>query len=604
MVQNGQLESLKKQVLEIRDRYPKLSLDHAFIVWFFLRFIADNERSAVEALAGGPKDKGADAEYVDHDSRTVFILQGKYRQTLYPPSEKRSDILALADLGRVLLLDDRSQFDRMVQDANATVQHALEKAHEALHERNYRLHLQFVTTGKVGKANKDDAALRIEEWDNASFEVFGRSDLVRLMLDFDYGVFPVPAVHLPIYGDQLFHRFDEDTGISSWVFTMLGRDLGKLYNDVGDRLFARNIRGYQGKTEVNNSIETTLEKEEESFWYYNNGVTIICDEAKEITERGIKKLLVANAQIINGQQTTRILAEHTDKLATILVKVIAVPRESKTEQTRYAHLLGQIVTATNWQNFISQSDLKSNDTVQVRLDREFRKFGYQYLRKRQTKYEARRLAIDSSYHFVKKEELARYVAACLLDPYEVRLGRDRLFEDDLYPIIFNDRPAAEYLTFYRLGRIVSYFSRGDIRRGYAKWLVLNFIWSQIGDSLTPRGLRDNFRYIAERESSYERQFRPLYSAIRSVYSATMAFFRSNRKTKEGILDESTFFKHKNRHKEFLRYWNSSRNTKRGEVGKQLQRFVRHLQSISRTAKSISRSKAARKAWRTRKSRAR
>jgi hypothetical protein len=70
--------------------------------------------------------------------------------------------------------------------------------------------------------------------------------------------------------------------------------------------------------------------------------------------------------------------------------------------------------------------------------------------------------------FIKKEELARAVGACLLDPFEVRLGVNRLFEDDLCGKIFDGRPAIDYLTFYRLFRIVSYAARGDIGLGYAK----------------------------------------------------------------------------------------------------------------------------------------
>lgn len=57
----------------------------------------------------------------------------------------------------------------------------------------------------------------------------------------------------------------------------------------------------------------------------------------------------------------------------------------------------------------------------------------------------------------------------------MRLGVNRLFEDDLYGKIFDGRPAIDYLTFYRLFRITSYAARGGIRLGYAKWLVLNFI---------------------------------------------------------------------------------------------------------------------------------
>jgi hypothetical protein len=53
------------------------------------------------------------------------------------------------------------------------------------------------------------------------------------------------------------------------------------------------------------------------------------------------------------------LARYTDSNATILVKVIVVPRTDDGSHDKYSHLIGEIVSATNWQNAISQSDLKS-----------------------------------------------------------------------------------------------------------------------------------------------------------------------------------------------------------------------------------------------------
>lgn len=581
-VKRDQLDDLNKEVLEIKDRHPKLSLDNAFVAWFLRAFIVNKESTAVEALKGGSKDKGVDALYIDHEVGAVFILQGKYHQVAKVVSESRSDVIALGDLGRVLLLNDRKGFDALLHDADPSARDALEMAHKVLQKGNYRLVLQFITTGKVSETHKEEATQRIEDWTNASFDVYSRDDLLRVMQDYIEGASPpVPSISVPIHGDQMFNRYDEITGISSWVFTVLGTDLAELYNDIGDRLFARNIRGYQGKTEVNRGILGTLENEPDYFWYFNNGVTIISDNARQITERQHKYLRVANAQIINGQQTVRSLSACSTSTATLLVRVIVVPREAAIGYERYSYLVNQIVKASNWQNAITQSDLMSNDIEQVRLERELWKLGYHYLRKRQTITEARRITGSRYRYFIKKEDLARSVGACLLDPYEVRLGRDRLFEDDVYSKLFDGRPAAEYLTYNWLSQIVSLYSRGDIRRSYAKWLVLNFTWLQIGKMLKRRELRENFRYIAERRARYEKQLKSLYNAVDSIFRAAMAFYRANRKTKDGILDESTFFRHKFLHREFLKYWRLSTNTRRNYVDKQFDSFIKYLHDVER-----------------------
>jgi hypothetical protein len=581
MVRNH-LQDLTREVLELRDRHPRLSLDNAFVAWFLRAFIIEDESSAVEALKGGSKDKGVDALYIDHEVRVVFVIQGKYHKTTKVVSANRSEVVALGDLGRALLVDDPGSFNALLENADPTVKDALEKAREALLKRGYRLSLQFVTTGKVSETHQEEASQRVEDWSKASFGVFSRDDLLRLMQDYIEGASPpVPTVSLPIHGEQLFNRDDKNTGISSWVFTMRGCDLGSLYNDIGDRLFARNIRGYQGNTDVNQDILYTLEHEPDYFWYFNNGVTVMSDDARQITERNRKYLRVMNAQIINGQQTVRTLATRDIPAATILVRVIVVPRKADVGQEQYSHLVGEIVKASNWQNAITQSDLMSNDIEQVRLERELRKLGYHYLRKKQTISEAKRITGNRYRYFIKKEDIAKAVGACLLDPQEVRLGRDRLFEDDPYRIIFSRRPAAEYSTFFWLSRTVSYISRGDIRRSYAKWLVLNFLWSQIKREFKRRESHENFRYVVEREYQHEREMRPLYSAIETIFRGAMAFYRVNRRVEERVLDESSFFNHRNRHHEFRAFWNSSENKKQSQVKKQLDTFIERIKETQR-----------------------
>jgi hypothetical protein len=59
--------------------------------------------------------------------------------------------------------------------------------------------------------------------------------------------------------------------------------------------------------------------------------------------------------------------------ATVLVKVIAVSRDSEDDQRRYSHLVSEIVSATNRQNAIGQVHLKSNDIEQIRLERDLKK---------------------------------------------------------------------------------------------------------------------------------------------------------------------------------------------------------------------------------------
>lgn len=572
---------LKKAVQEFRDRNPYISLDNAFVAWFLQAFIVGSDNEALKALKGGARDKGVDAVYIDHGAKSVFVIQGKYHQGLTASSEKRPDVVALGELGRALLLEDKGSFNMLLKDAEITVQDILKQARKAIQRDDYRLILQFVTTGKVSKTHHAEAEQLIEDWKKASFQVFSRVNLIRLMQDYLEGVAPpIPILHIPIYGEELFSRYDERTRISSWVFSINGEEIGKIFNEVGIRIFARNIRGFLGSTEINKEIQATIEKEPGYFWYFNNGVTIVCDGAKQISERGKNYLRVDNAQIINGQQTTRVLADvENSRFVTVMVKIIVVPREAEEAHSRYLKLVNEIVKATNRQNAIQASDLRSNDTEQVRIERELRKLNYQYIRKRQTKAEARR-AVGMRYAFaINKEELAQRIAACLFGPYEVRLGKNKLFEDNLYPKIFNGCPISEYLVYYWLGRIIFPFTSKILRRGYAKWLVLNYLWSRIGSKLKRATYRERLRFIAERKYKYEKQFAPLYRAIDKIFIASLAFYRKNKLSESGVaLDESTFFKQSNLPDRFKEYLKKERKHQ-GEINGQLVKFLDILDKI-------------------------
>lgn len=353
---------------------------------------------------------------------------------------------------------------------------------------------------------------------------------------------------------------------------MSGRDVGSLYAVAGDRLFARNIRGFLGDTAINNGMHDTLAQAAENFWYFNNGITIVCDSARKTAERGQAILRVSNPQIINGQQTTRTLHESPERVASVLVRVISIPRDKKGGQVQFEGLVSKIVAATNWQNAILPSDLRSNDARQVSLERDLANLRYHYLRKRQTKREARRL-LGSQYWFrIKKEELAQGVCACESDPQIVRSGKEGLFQNPYYDEIFDGRPVQQYLAAYWLSRVVKRGASGYPDRAYAKWNVLHFLWTRLCKDLRRRSLSEAFRAACERN----RWNRHLDRATTQVYRAAITFYRRKRGKGSKAVDVSNFFYRTKQHVAFESFWRSAANKRRGSVKKSLNAFVHDM----------------------------
>src|SRR5262249_55086848 len=111
------------------------------------------------ALTGRTGDKGVDAVLVDDRIRAVFLVQGKLRESLMRSSEKREDVLGFAQLAHVIHGDD-DDWETYVTKLAADARQRLENARERLLSRAYRLHLCFVTTGRVSAPLVQEARRR------------------------------------------------------------------------------------------------------------------------------------------------------------------------------------------------------------------------------------------------------------------------------------------------------------------------------------------------------------------------------------------------------------------------------------------------------------
>jgi hypothetical protein len=572
------LKDLDRELEDLGDRYPKLGRDELFVLWFLRAYVTEDEDEAVNALTGGSGDKGADAILVDDAAKVVVVVQGKLRKQLSQKAELPNDVVSFAALAEVVS-GDKQNFDKHVPGLAPAVKDRLHEARERITRRKYRLQLYYVTLGRFTKAVVEAAqrTVRYAPCESRIEFIDGRSAM-RLLEDYLDGVAPpIPSLDLEVeagHGIQTsgpLTRYDSRTEIDSWVFSMTGEAVGHLYEHAGIRLFARNIRGFLGSTKINEGMQDTIQREPEYFWYYNNGITIMCDGAKEVKSRGRTVVRVSNPQVINGQQTTRTLHGEgkSSRQSSVLVRVIAVQRDGDLPGQVFESLISRIVAATNWQNAIRPSDLMANDRQQVEIERQLRKFGYGYLRKRQTKREAHRVLKSHKLRLLKKEEVAQAVAGCDLDPGVLRLGKERLFEEDRYHQVFATADPLYYLVRYWLMRSVGYVSKGYPERAYAKWLVLHFMWTQISPVLKGRPAQVAFVRSSERNGPAAVE---LTWATDKAFVAALRFFRATRGKGAHAADVSSFFRRRGLHKEFAKFWGSGGNSSRKGFRRYLRKF--------------------------------
>lgn len=139
--------------------------------------------------------------------------------------------------------------------------------------------------------------------------------------------------------------------LKGYVFTANLFDLVSLYNTIGDQLFKKNVRlGIDDKLDVDKSIKETLTDKPEAFWFRNNGITILVEEAEMKLDR-VGEIVLKEAEnnelkfsVINGAQTITAASEYfyslsdkerTDKssVAKVIVKIIHI-RDNDSESAR------------------------------------------------------------------------------------------------------------------------------------------------------------------------------------------------------------------------------------------------------------------------------
>lgn len=488
------LQELRSELRDLQEIRPELKEPELFVMWFVMAALGESDpEAAAAALCGGAGDKGVDAVYVDHDSGSVSLVQGKFSIS-EKGTEPLSEVVAFASLSPTLLDDEKYKAWRL--KAMPTAEARMKDARKLVISRNYKLNLYYATTRGCTPTTEQQAR-RLAHGPSVQFAVYQRRDIDRLIRDYLDGVAPpIPRVELPIEtapASGYIKRHDPKTQITSWIVSVRAHELAKLFDLHGEKIFARNIRGYLGSTDaksVNFAIAQTLRSDPAHFWYFNNGVTIACDDAQKIERGGKDVLQVDNPQIVNGQQTTRTLAEvgGTDK-AGVLVRVIALPRGE-------LRLVDEIVKATNHQNPIRPSDLMANDRVQVFLERKLRLRGYQYLRKRGKKSDARAASKVKPKFQIKKEELAQAIAACEEDPSVVYSAKENLFEDQIYGRLFRKEDLGFYLTRYWLVRASGRWAKGSgVEVARMKFFVAHAMWDRNGSVLTKYA--DQFTRAAE-----------------------------------------------------------------------------------------------------------
>lgn len=321
---------------------------------------------AARSITDGYQDMGIDAVYCNEKQKQLILVQSKWR-TEGKGGCSQNEVLAFVEgIKRIMSLE--------FTGANDKIRQKIPEISSAIKDMDYTLMAIFCHTGSQGMSDYVSRPIRKlkEETNEDASEIL---DFYELKMS---EIFTFLASG---QGNDIIEI--NDVILSNWGFidnplkayygTISAAAVGDWYIRFGNKLFDKNIRYYKGSTDVNDGITKVLNEEVENFFYYNNGIKLLC---KKITRKtaysdsnktGLFHL--EGVSLVNGAQTTGSIGkffsenrEQTDR-ANVLIQMIEIGEDKDDIST-------QITKLSNTQNKIENKDFAALDPEQDRLKNE------------------------------------------------------------------------------------------------------------------------------------------------------------------------------------------------------------------------------------------
>lgn len=364
----------------LNDKQRKIS--KSFVLLVVSSYLNIELSEAILYITDGGGDAGIDAIYVGDTTDSeipVTIFQGKYKTDL----EKESNFPA----NEVQKIIDTIW---KIFDAGKDINTLNPKIKSAVVEIRSLIGDGYIPVVKVVCANNgikwnEEGEQHIKNAnfpkEQVEFEFINHETIV----DFIQSTKKIKA-SIKLHGLSVVENFNFKRVLVGKVNV---NEISKLFNKYGDGLLEKNIRRYLGlnRNRVNEGIkDTLLGDRKDNFYFKNNGVTMIC---KKFSYNALQEknweLIAEDIQIINGGQTCKTIQNTiNDNIINDFSQVFVLIRlyELSVSDEENENLINEITLATNSQNPVDLSDLRSNDRIQRTLETDIKELGYNYRRKK------------------------------------------------------------------------------------------------------------------------------------------------------------------------------------------------------------------------------
>ncbi|GAA4923877.1 AIPR protein [Stackebrandtia albiflava] len=333
---------------------------------------------AASYVIDGNDDNGIDAVAIDLDTAHIWLVQTKWSDG-GTASLKQEAAMKLAE-GFRLLSDGKHQA------FNSRYQKLVNGIDQVVDDPNIKV--SFVLA-LMGDASVADAALRPLERVRDDFNTFSydpRADIHVLRLPELHGIVRAGIDGQPIDLKVLLENCGQVPAPYAAYYGSVSADqVAVWFTEHGERLFKKNIRTGLGRTSVNQNLIQTLTEEPQHFWYFNNGITMLCEQIERtgrgrLAVGGFGEIMLRNVSIVNGAQTVTAIhsacQESEDaRNALVWIRIIETAENGTAFATR-------VTEATNTQNRVLEQDFAALDQTQQNLKVALESRGLVYLVRR------------------------------------------------------------------------------------------------------------------------------------------------------------------------------------------------------------------------------
>lgn len=413
----------------------------------------------------GGHDRGIDVVYIDNNDNiaTIHFFNFKYTENF----NKTTDFFPSNEIDKILtFLRGLMSRDSALEDTvNPVLYSKVEEIWEIFQKQNPNFVIHLCSNSYYGlePSEKERFERGINEHSNFRIEYHFMDSLISLLTRKNKRI--VNAKLRAI--DKMFYE-KSDGDIRALVGSFDVRDLIRIVLDnegvrentdildyqelrnyqILEDAFEDNVRIYlKQRSKINRNIKrTALSDENHRFFYYNNGITITCSNFSYPKSLRSPIVELENIQIVNGSQTVHALYEAflEDPSKFEDIEILC-----RIYQTQNSALSTQIAEYTNSQNPVKSRDIRSIDSVQQKLEKEFLAKDLYYERKKNQHSD------KPKFKRIDAEKTGQVLMAFFKEmPSEAKNQKRAIFAE-MYDTIFHDDLTADnvmlaYMLFEKI----------------------------------------------------------------------------------------------------------------------------------------------------------